>query len=516
LTARYDTVIVGAGTAGAILAARLSEDPSRSVCVIEAGQDYATIDDLPLGVLTHRSLRGLAVSVTRQANDPELLGFPDWGFTARSTDLQPSVPLPRGKVVGGSSSINGAVFFHALREDLDAWAAAGNPGWGFDDCQPFFKRVEADADFPNEHHGTSGPIPVHRAHAADLVPLSLAFYRACIALGFPDCPDFNRPDSWGVGPLPVNVHDRVRYSSAVGYLMPARARRNLTVVARTTAHGLTFDRKRVTGVRVVGAAGASTIEAGEVILAAGAAVSPQLLMLSGIGPAEHLTSVGVAPVLDLPGVGRHLLDHPVGSASWRASEVTLPESGPGMPGQLGLRATTPSSDDPWDMRLASFSTAGAQQFGLAFSLMHASSEGRLCLAAADPRVPPRIDMRHLDHPSDLERMRSMLRFVLQLVDHTAYDGLRLQRISPSEAEVETDAALDGWLLSTLYTGHHISGTCKMGPAGDPLAVVDADCRLHGIDGLRVIDASIMPDCPRVNINATTMMLAEKMSAELAG
>src|SRR5262249_1546116 len=157
LAPRYDTVIVGAGTAGAILAARLSEDPSRTVCVIEAGRDYAAVDDLPLGVLTHRSLRGFAVSAARQANDPNLLGFPDWGVTARSAALQPSVPLPRGKVVGGSSSINGAVFFHALRSDLDAWAAAGNAGWGFDDGLPFFKKVEADADFPGAHHGTTGP-----------------------------------------------------------------------------------------------------------------------------------------------------------------------------------------------------------------------------------------------------------------------------------------------------------------------------------------------------------------------
>jgi choline dehydrogenase-like flavoprotein len=297
--------------------------------------------------------------------------------------------------------------------------------------------------------------------------------------------------------------------------MPARGRRNLSIVDNTTALGLALDRQRVTGVTVASPAGPARIEAGEVILAAGAAVSPKLLMLSGIGPAEHLTTLGIRPVLDLPGVGQHLLDHPVASASWRATEVKLPTSGPGMPGQLGLRATTPGSEDDCDMRIASFSTAGEHQFGLAFSLMHAMSEGSLCLAAADPMALPLIDMRHLHHPSDRERMRGMLRFVLELVAHSAYDGLRLQRVSPTDAEIETDAALDRWLLSTLYTGHHISGTCKMGPAGDARAVVDHDCRVHGIDGLRVIDASIMPDCPRVNINATTMMLAEKMSVELA-
>ncbi len=506
----FDSVIVGGGTAGAILAARLSEDPARSVCVLEAGQDYASVDVLPPGVRSHRSARGIT---TR--NDPNVLGFPDWGLRARSTALQPDVHLPRGRVIGGSSSVNGGVFLRALREDLDEWAALGLSLWSFDACLPYFKRLETDHDFASEDHGASGPISVHRAPRADWVALNRAFYAACLQLGYPDCPDFNRPDAWGVGPLPVNIHEYIRVSSAVGYLMPVRERPNLTVIGNASARRLLVDRSTVAAVEVDVDGEPRRIEGGQVILAAGAIGSPQLLLLSGIGPSKHLEAVGIHTLIDLPGVGQNLRDHPVLCASWAAdSRVELPTAPPGTPGQLGLRATTPGSSDPQDLRLVSFRAEGAQRFGIPYSLMHAQSEGRVELASNDPASPPRIDFRHLEHASDMQRMLDMLQVVDDIVRQPAYDALRLERLEPSSSSPTrpTRDELERWMLQTVITGHHASATCKMGPPGDPLAVVDQSGRVFGLDNLRIADASIMPDCPRVNINATTMMLAERIAA----
>ena len=505
----FDSVIVGGGTAGAILAARLSENPARSVCVLEAGLDYASVDVLPEGVRSHRSARGMT-----SRNDPNVLGFPDWGLRARSTPLQPDVHLPRGRVIGGSSSVNGGVFLRALREDLDEWVALGLPLWSFDACLPYFKRLETDHDFPSEDHGRSGPIPVHRASRADWVALNRAFHAACLQLGYPDCPDFNRPDAWGVGPLPVNIHEYIRVSSAVGYLMPIRERPNLTVLGNASARRLLVDRDTVSAVEVEVDGEPRRIDGRQIILAAGAIGSPQLLMLSGIGPSQHLEAVGVHPLVDLPGVGQNLRDHPVLCASWAAdSSVELPTAPPGTPGQMGLRATTPGSVDPQDLRLVSFRAEGAQRFGIPYSLMHALSQGRVELASDDPRTPPRIDFRHLDHPSDMQRMLDMLHVVDDIVRQPAYAGLRLDRLEPSNSSRGSASRdeLQRWMLQTVITGHHASATCKMGQPSDPMAVVDQTGRVFGLEHLRIADASIMPDCPRVNINATTMMLAERIA-----
>jgi choline dehydrogenase len=506
----FDSVIVGCGTAGAILAARLSEDSSRSVCVVEAGAAYASVDAMPAGVRSHRSARGLT-----SRNDPDVLGFPDWGLRACSTRLQPDVHIPRGRVIGGSSSVNGGVFFRALRDDLDEWVADGLPLWAYTECLPYFNRLETDFDFGQAgYHGDRGPIPVHRAQAEDWVPLNKAFHAACLELGFPECADFNEPDMWGVGPLPVNIHDSVRVSSAIGYLLPARDRPNLTILAGATARRLVIDRGRATAVEIDMDGAVSSIEGTEIILAAGAIGSPQLLLLSGVGPAEHLRSVGVDVLVDLPGVGQNLRDHPVLCASWAAADLELPTAPPGTPGQLGLRATTPRSTDTQDMRLVSFRAEGPNRFGIPFSLMHASSRGFVELADAQPVIPPCIDFRHLEEPSDLQRMRDMLAVVTEILHQPAYDGLRLHQLEPLVSTTPHD--LDDWMLRTVITGHHASATCRMGTPENRKAVVDQTGRVYGVDNLRIVDASIMPDCPRVNINATTMMLAERIADVIRG
>jgi choline dehydrogenase len=506
----YDTVIIGCGTAGSILASHLTEDPAHTVCAIEAGHDYSSIDELPMSLRAHRSNRAEA---GKNPNDPKVVGFPDWGFTARSTELQPDVPLPRGKVIGGSSSVNGGVFFRGLSQDFNEWAAAGNPSWTPGDCLPFFKSIEHDYDFADEFHGSAGPIPVHRTAPEGWAPLNVAFYQACLSLGYPECPDFNRPGTWGVGSIPRNIHEHTRYGALIGFLLPVRERPNLTIIADALATRIVISGGAAQGVEVIVDGRPELIEADQVLLTAGAVGSPHLLMLSGVGPAEHLRSFDIPVVADLPGVGQNLRDHPTLCASWAAHEITYPAE-VGATGQVGMRGDTPGSADPLDMRLMSFRTEGQDRFGIPFSLMHAASAGELRLVSADPGAAPAIDMRHLQDPSDRARMRAMLEVAIDVIDQAAFKDYRLGMLEPGPDVLADDAALEAWMLRNVITGEHISSTCKMGPQGDPMAVADETGRVHGIGRLRVIDVSLMPDCPRVNTNATTMMMAEKLAATL--
>jgi choline dehydrogenase len=526
---RFDTVIVGCGTTGSMLAAYLSQDPSRTVCAIEAGRDYLSTAEMPRGVRTLVTPPpGTATrSVIAATSNDDSFGYPDWGLTARSTSRQPAIQLPRGKLVGGSSAVNGCTWLWPAREDLDAWANAGNKSWGFSDCLPYLTSLERDADHPAPPHGADGPIPVQRAHREEWSPLSEAFYRASLELGFADCPDFNSPDSWGAGPIPKNYDDpdgtgeRVRYSTAIGYLIPVRDRPNLSVLASTIATRLVASGDTVRGVEVLLDGRPTLIEASEVLLTAGAVGSPQLLMLSGIGPARHLRSVGIDPLVDLPGVGQNVRDHPVLCASWSADAV--PGAGSGEPSvQVALRATTPESADGHDMQLMSFRDEGRYRFGLPFSLMHAESSGQLLLTSSDPLAAPQVDFRHLEEASDRARMRSMVRLLDEMVrlmdetvSRTSHERLRPERIVPDPAETSSDSALDEWMLRNVITGHHICGTCKMGVPGDQAAVVDDAGRVHGVQNLRVVDSSVLVDCPRSNINATVMMVAEKLAAAMA-
>jgi predicted dehydrogenase (TIGR03970 family) len=502
----FDVLIVGCGAAGAVLAARLSEDPNRRVCVLEAGEDFTSLDELP----DYVRMPGGGGPRTR----PRSL---DWGYTARSSTFQTELEVPRGRIIGGSSSVNGVVFFRALRADLDAWVAAGNQDWSFDACLPAFRRMEADQDFGAQpYHGADGPIPVSRAPEAGWTPVSRAFADACQDLGYPACTDMNAPDAYGVGPIPTNFFANVRQSTAVGYLLAARRRPNLTVLGETQVSRVIFQGRRAIGVEATVNGQPERIEAGEVILAAGAIASPQLLMVSGIGPAAHLESVGVPVLMDLPGVGRDMRDHPALYTTWQTREMVQPPSG--LSFQVGLRATAPESDDVLDMQvncLCTFGVAGQQpRYAITNSIMHALSAGDVRLWSPDPAAPPLIDFCHGEHPSDLPRMRNILRTAVRIGSHAAFDGVRVERVQPLDETLASDAALDEWILRTLVTGHHASCTCRMGPESDPMAVVDQVGRVRGTEALRVVDASIMPDCPRANTNATTIMIAEKIAATI--
>ncbi|RKT53771.1 GMC family oxidoreductase [Saccharothrix australiensis] len=504
----FDDIIVGAGSAGIPLAARLSEDPSRRVALIEAGPDYRTPEETPEDLL--------------DGNQMSLVHH-DWRFSA---DLLPDrrTRYFQGKVAGGSSAVGNTIAIRGMPEDFDEWAAAGNPEWAWSKVLPHFRRIEDDLDFGGEFHGSGGPMPIRRWRSEELTAAQQAFYDGCLATGFPRSVDHNHPTSTGVGPAPSNRRDsRVRVSTASAYLPEARARENLTILSGAVVNRVLLDGGVVRGVEVVTGSATQELRARRVILSAGAVGSPAILLRSGIGPRDDLRRFGIDVRLDLPGVGAGLNDQA------RTGVFMVPKPGAenfgASVGQIVLRTAAKSTGRANDMYYAMvnhFDLAtqfphlrDAAQAGRVFTVLvvarEPSSRGRVTLASKDPRVAPRIDLNFLSTEHDHRLLADGLRIGWEVAQSPTIRGLAERVVLLDDALVDSDEAVRDYVRATVDPAYNPVGTARMGPADDEMAVVDQRGAVHGVENLYVADASIMPSMVRANINMSVIAIGERVA-----
>ncbi len=498
----WDVVVVGAGTAGCPLAARLA-DAGRRVLLLEAGADHARVADFPA------DLRDPARLPASAPDHPAA-----WQLEVELTGDR-RVPLQRGRVVGGSSTVNAAVFLRARPEDHAAWAAAGNDLWSYDRALPAYRRSEADQDFATAAvHGADGPVPVARPRADH--PVAAAFATAVQQLGFPAEPDKNAGGPAGFGPVPLAVSGGVRVNTAMAYLTPRRALPGLVVRGGVRVRRVVVHRGRAVGVETEAAGGGPgpVLRAGTVVLSAGAVGSAALLLRSGIGPAERLRAVGVPVVVDAPGVGTRGSDHPHVYVGWRADRA-LPDAR--LPLAAGVLHTGAVELLPWLTPFSRVVGPGAgDDLQIGVGLQAGLPTGEVFLRDGDPGSPPRLRYGYLDDARQRRHLRDGVRLAAEVLRTPGFAALGAARTELPDDVLADDAALDRWVRARIATAVHLSGTAPMGPEEDPGAVVDQQLRVRGVEGLRVVDTSVLPTVPSRGPAATAVLLGERAAELMTG
>lgn len=543
MTARhYDYLIVGAGSSGCVLAERLSRVAERRVLVVEAGPVYSGLDEFPAEVLAS------------QKAIPAFPGHPlNWSFVGHLTE-QLAYSIPRGRVMGGSSSINGTYYIRGRKTDFDRWAALGNSEWSYDKVLPSFVEIEDDVDFPGAPlHGGTGPVRISRDTEAMDNPVVSGFFDAARSLGFGDELDKNGEEPEGVGLVPRNVEDGVRVNAALSHLVPAMSRSNLDVRGDTFVRRVVVEGTRAVGVEVEADGRVSVIRADEIILSAGSVKTPHLLMLSGIGDAADLAKAGIDVRVDLRGVGRDFVDHPhinVGFTPLKRRQlepgravipagINFTASSSSMPGDLEIVArmapfggmmvagTSSASYVKGALRIMArplrtirsmrgvsmrrvFDEARHQgDLSLNVALQQGESRGQMTIESPDPSIAPRVEYHYLSEPEDVRRLGEGIRMAVDVLESPSMRSQVARRTSPPASVLASDRALEAWMRRALTSAIHLSCSARMGPDPDEGAVVDDHCRVYGVEGLRVVDTSIMPYITSRGTAATALMLGDR-------